>query len=250
MPLNSPPNSNPKSQQLKVTIDTKKTCEQCRRRRRVCDAQTPCSQCLKSNQNCSYSVVSDHSRSVFTTQAARRLSSGSACDTCRRRKTKCDGGSPCFFCKNNNIECVNYSERRHSGKQNTNPHNNTISNTNKQPSEAIERIEDRLRRIERLMTAFSPSPLSNTTIAPDSHKVRPHRYSVQGINVAKEQAELNIQYDIKRRGVTNAYFYFYKLIYAFLFYDRITLHLTKVQLCITATAIDNKFKCHNKINNH
>jgi hypothetical protein len=51
------------------------------------------------------------------------------------------------------------------------------------------------------MTAFSPSPLSNTTNVPDSHKVRPHRYSVQGINVAKEQAELNIQYDIKRRGV-------------------------------------------------
>jgi hypothetical protein len=64
----------------------------------------------------------------------------------------------------------------------------------------MDRIEDRLRRIERLMTAFTPSPLSQQQQqqTSDSHKViRPHRHSVQGINVAKEQTELGI---MKRRG--------------------------------------------------
>ncbi|GAA5806736.1 hypothetical protein MFLAVUS_000084 [Mucor flavus] len=36
----------------------------------------------------------------------RRLSSGSACETCRKRKTKCDGGQPCAFCSSNGIECL------------------------------------------------------------------------------------------------------------------------------------------------
>ncbi|KAI9366436.1 hypothetical protein BD770DRAFT_417303 [Pilaira anomala] len=159
----------------------KKACEQCRRRRRVCNSQRPCAHCIDQKQDCVYSVVSDHSRSVFSTQAARRLSSGSACEACRRRKTKCDGGNPCNYCATNNIECVNHSERRHLK-------NNTT--TKQPPVEAMDRIEDRLRRIERLMTAFTPSPLPTT----DSHKVRQHRHSVQGINVAKEQA------DIKRRA--------------------------------------------------
>lgn len=193
MPLNSPPNSDKQQHQQRMMIERcstlKKACEQCRRRRRVCNSQRPCAHCIEQNQDCVYSVVSDHSRSVFSTQAARRLSSGSACETCRRRKTKCDGGNPCNFCATNNIECVNHSERRHLKNNNTNT---------KPPVEAMDRIEDRLRRIERLMTAFTPSPLSSAAgssgSANDSHKVRPHRHSVQGINVAKEQA------DLKRRG--------------------------------------------------
>ncbi|CEP15998.1 hypothetical protein [Parasitella parasitica] len=174
----------------------KKSCEQCRKRRRICDSGRPCNHCRETNLECVYSVVTDHSRGVFTTQAARRLSSGSACETCRRRKTKCDGGSPCNFCATNHIECVNHSERRHLNK-----HNHT-----KAPGEAMDRIEDRLRRIERLMTAFTPSPLStssslsNESSGNNSYKVRPTRHSVQGINVAKEQLELNSKYDIKRRG--------------------------------------------------
>ncbi|CDS10540.1 hypothetical protein LRAMOSA11026 [Lichtheimia ramosa] len=42
----------------------------------------------------------------------RRLSSGSACEICRRRKTKCDGGNPCAFCSANRIECVHRATRR------------------------------------------------------------------------------------------------------------------------------------------
>lgn len=189
MPLNSLPNSDKQNQQI-VMIERcstlKKACEQCRRRRRVCNSQRPCAHCIEQSQDCVYSVVSDHSRSVFSTQAARRLSSGSACETCRRRKTKCDGGNPCNFCATNSIECVNHSEKRHLKNNN----NNT-----KPPVEAMDRIEDRLRRIERLMTAFTPSPLSSNT---ESHKVRPHRHSVQGINVSKEQVDLKRRGNIKR----------------------------------------------------
>ncbi|KAI8144215.1 hypothetical protein BJV82DRAFT_608733 [Fennellomyces sp. T-0311] len=43
---------------------------------------------------------------------SRRLSSGSACEVCRKRKTKCDGGNPCAFCAANGIECVHRATRR------------------------------------------------------------------------------------------------------------------------------------------
>ncbi|KAI9344766.1 hypothetical protein BD770DRAFT_447111 [Pilaira anomala] len=34
-----------------------------------------------------------------------RLSSGSACEACRKRKTKCDGGEPCTYCASTGIQC-------------------------------------------------------------------------------------------------------------------------------------------------
>ncbi|GAN08832.1 hypothetical protein MAM1_0226d08349 [Mucor ambiguus] len=214
-----PPYQHPKQQQQqaqqKVSVGRlnsfKKSCEQCRKRRRVCNSERPCAHCKEANQDCVYSVVTDHSRGVFSTQAARRLSSGSACETCRRRKTKCDGASPCNFCATNNIDCVNNSERRHVNKHHGSG-KSTITgvSTAAAPGEAMDRIEDRLRRIERLMTAFTPSPLSTSSslITNDphhiktggSHKVRPCRHSVQGINVAKEQLELKSKYEIKRRA--------------------------------------------------
>lgn len=43
---------------------------------------------------------------------SRRLSSGSACEACRRRKTKCDGGQPCAYCASNGIECLHRNTRR------------------------------------------------------------------------------------------------------------------------------------------
>ncbi|KAF1799632.1 hypothetical protein FB192DRAFT_1286846 [Mucor lusitanicus] len=206
----------PPQPQQKVSVgrlnSLKKSCEQCRKRRRVCNSERPCAHCKEAHQDCVYSVVTDHSRGVFSTQAARRLSSGSACETCRRRKTKCDGASPCNFCATNNIDCVNNSERRHVNKHHGGGKSTIAGATAAAaaPGEAMDRIEDRLRRIERLMTAFTPSPLSTSSslITNDphhlktgaSHKVRPCRHSVQGINVAKEQLELKSKYEIKRRG--------------------------------------------------
>lgn len=171
-----------------------RACEPCKRRKRICNGQRPCSHCTESNIDCIYSVVSEHPRSVFTTSSARRLSSGSACETCRRRKTKCDGGSPCGFCSSNGIDCVNNSERR---RRSMGP----PAVTNPNETEAMDRIEDRLRRIEKLMTAFTPSPLSQSSSStqykeeiPQMHPIRQHRHSVQGISVAKEQAELRAAY--------------------------------------------------------
>ncbi|KAI9310107.1 hypothetical protein BX666DRAFT_2011545 [Dichotomocladium elegans] len=205
------PHSN--GQTRHVTIETPvKTCEPCRRRKRQCNGARPCSRCSESHIECAYSVVSELPRSVFTTNTARRLSSGSACETCRRRKTKCDGGSPCGFCSSTGIECVNNSERRKRalGIPSTAPQ---PTNTVPQDPAAIDRIEDRLRRIERLMTAFSPStngtlgsaqasvsPLLGSSPPSSSARVmRQHRHSVQGISVAKEQAELHTAYALKKK---------------------------------------------------
>lgn len=205
---------------------TYRGCEPCKRRKRVCNGKRPCGNCNEAQLDCVYSVVSDHARSVFTTTNARRLSSGSACETCRRRKTKCDGGNPCAFCASAGIECINNSERRKRSLS----HNNINLTTNMATlsasstsssgatsgsdhgTDAIDRIEDRLRRIEKLMTAFTPSPLSQSTSfhtdgsttnsdntrklsspqppLPSSLGIRQHRHSVQGISVAKEQAAL------------------------------------------------------------
>lgn len=50
---------------------------------------------------------------------SRRLSSGSACEACRRRKTKCDGGQPCAYCASNGIECVHRNTRRKTANNTT-----------------------------------------------------------------------------------------------------------------------------------
>lgn len=237
----SPPNRNV----LVERCSSLRGCEPCKRRKRVCNGQRPCGNCQETNQECVYSVVSDYSRSVFTTNSARRLSSGSACETCRRRKTKCDGGNPCAYCVNAGFECNNNSERRkraqaHAQAQQQaaaaaaaatsgSPSTSSTSlaagggnNNNADDHQAMDRIEDRLRRIEKLMTAFTPSsPLSRSSFTASSSNsfeqqtvgtiasrklssphppppsssshtttVRQHRHSVQGISVAKEQAAL------------------------------------------------------------
>ncbi|KAI8354011.1 hypothetical protein BD560DRAFT_456078 [Blakeslea trispora] len=213
-------NPSPTRNQLVERSSILRGCEPCKSRKQICNGQRPCTHCKARQQDCVYSVVSDHPRSVFTTSTARRLSSGSACETCRRRKTKCDGGSPCSFCASSGIECINNSERRKRSASSTSSSSSPLStsstiNTSSAPSasdttadnEAIDRIEDRLRRIEKLMTAFTPSPLSQTSgFANEIHDlkrltagfrklssphlqrpplpvaVRQHRHSIQGVS--------------------------------------------------------------------
>ncbi|ORZ17774.1 hypothetical protein BCR42DRAFT_373138 [Absidia repens] len=237
LPKTSPNNKHP-SVDRHSTI---RACEPCRRRKRSCNGQKPCSLCTTEANDCVYSVVSDHPRGVFTTNTARRLSSGSACETCRRRKTKCDGSNPCAFCAANNLTCINNAERRkrvsistNSSLLSTSPaspsslstisslSSTTPSNTNSSlvaDHQTMDRIEDRLRRIEQLMTVFTPSPLSQTTtfypeeaarrrrrstyrsIPPSSaHFIRQQRHSIQGIAVEKEQIELQLA----RRAISSS----------------------------------------------
>ncbi|ORZ02984.1 hypothetical protein BCR43DRAFT_482520 [Syncephalastrum racemosum] len=221
MPSSPPPNrSSPNRHVLAERCYTVRTCEQCRRRRRACDGQRPCTHCAVGDLNCVYSVVSDLPRTVFLTSTARRLSSGSACETCRRRKTKCDGATPCAYCASAGIPCVNNSERRKRFMGIPSPPKPSTS-ADSPDADAIDRIEDRLQRIEKLMTAFAPaanSPLSSQSQPPHSakqashHQVDPsfrkplssppprkHRHSVQGISVAKEQAELRTAYALKKK---------------------------------------------------
>src|SRR4051794_20595944 len=120
-----------------------RACEPCKRKKRVCNGQRPCNNCDPAAAECVF-LITEHPRSLFSNSSNRRLSSGSACETCRRRKTKCDGGQPCNFCHQNGIECVNNSERRR----------RSIG-----PNGDIDAIEDRLKRIEALVAAFvAPQP--------------------------------------------------------------------------------------------
>ncbi|KAI7868777.1 hypothetical protein BDF14DRAFT_1700833, partial [Spinellus fusiger] len=155
-----------------------RVCEPCRRTRSVCNGQHPCTHCTETNGKCVYVLVSDTSRSVFSTTNARRLSSGSACETCRRRKTKCDGSSPCGFCSANEIDCVNYSERK------------KRTAAAPQDSKVIGRIENRLRRIEHVISVIQPGSLSASSSSSPPYFIRPHRHSVQGISATKEQTQL------------------------------------------------------------
>ncbi|KAI9244338.1 hypothetical protein BY458DRAFT_529724 [Sporodiniella umbellata] len=160
----------PQSSKL-IKINSKRACEPCKGKRYSCDSQSSCLQCTEFSKE---EHAQERTRSTFPVQELKRLSS--ACETCRKRKTKCDGGSPCAFCIVNRVECV-YSEKKAYGK----------------PEEAIDRIEDRLQRIEKLMAAFSPSYFNQV----EGHRVRPHRHSVQGVNSAREKKDL---LDRKARG--------------------------------------------------
>ncbi|KAI8639168.1 hypothetical protein BD408DRAFT_421806 [Parasitella parasitica] len=181
-------NPGPTRNQLVERCSTLRGCEPCKRRKRICNGGKPCAHCIDEVHDCVYSVVSDHPRSVFTTNTARRLSSGSACETCRRRKTKCDGNSPCNFCASNGIECVNNSERRKRSvvaSSLSSPSNlpatssslaissdNSAASTAAGDNGAIDRIQNRLRRIEKLMTVFTPSPLSQSPLTKEIQELK------------------------------------------------------------------------------
>lgn len=205
-------NPSPSRNQLVERCSSIRGCEPCKRRKRICNGQKPCTHCTETSQECVYSVVSDHARSVFSTSTARRLSSGSACETCRRRKTKCDGCSPCSFCASSGIECINNSERRKRSVMIPTALSISTSNT-EEDHEAMDRIEDRLRRIERLMTAFTPSThqfskeikdikrvtagfrklssphLQKPSSLPTTTDVRQQRHSIQGPYIQTEKSK-------------------------------------------------------------
>ncbi|CAO3641779.1 unnamed protein product [Cunninghamella blakesleeana] len=84
----------------------------------------------------------------------RRLSSGSACETCRRRKTKCDGGQPCAFCSSNNIECIHRPSRR---KRSLPKYTTTLMNHQNNPQSST--------------SSSSSSPTSSTSPSPSSSKI-------------------------------------------------------------------------------
>ncbi|CEP18821.1 hypothetical protein [Parasitella parasitica] len=63
---------------------------------------------------CTNSNTSSNKKSSFETiiHHPRRLGSGSACERCRSRKTKCDGGQPCSFCATHGIQCVHRQKKK------------------------------------------------------------------------------------------------------------------------------------------
>lgn len=90
----------------------------------------------------------------------RRLSSGSACEICRRRKTKCDGGNPCAFCSANRIECVHRATRRKKSSLAISQTNNDLykPSSSKKPSTAAASTSYQL----------TPSPTASSWTSMDS----------------------------------------------------------------------------------
>ncbi|KAL9540846.1 hypothetical protein MBANPS3_009454 [Mucor bainieri] len=70
-----------------------------------------------SNKKSSFEAIIHH---------PRRLGSGSACERCRSRKTKCDGGQPCSFCASHGIQCVH---RQNKKKRNSYPYTTSTTTT-------------------------------------------------------------------------------------------------------------------------
>ena len=87
----------------------------------------------------SRSRSTDSSSLVYssTNVSTRRLSSGSACEVCRKRKTKCDGGNPCAFCAANGVECVHRATRRKKSSLMIESSNATSANNNNKSSPSI-----------------------------------------------------------------------------------------------------------------
>lgn len=91
------------------------SCDLCKRKKVTCNGERPCANCFNRNE-CKYTTERYRPTLLASSNPqSRRLSSGSACETCRRRKTKCDGQQPCNYCSTNGIECLNNSERRKRG---------------------------------------------------------------------------------------------------------------------------------------
>ncbi|KAI9307871.1 hypothetical protein BJ944DRAFT_261223 [Cunninghamella echinulata] len=84
----------------------------------------------------------------------KRVKIVSACGECRRRKTKCNGETPCYSCRKASVECI-YPTISHAEDK-----RNNLSKA------ALESIEDRLKAIEdmlRLILQSQPFPIDLPT---------------------------------------------------------------------------------------
>ncbi|KAL9556660.1 hypothetical protein PS6_002231 [Mucor atramentarius] len=77
----------------------------------------------------------------------RRLGSGSACERCRSRKTKCDGGQPCSFCASHGIQCVHRQTKK---KRNSFPYAATATASSDTGTVAA-------------VTAATPAPINDSS---------------------------------------------------------------------------------------
>ncbi|CEJ02406.1 hypothetical protein G6F70_006313 [Rhizopus microsporus] len=87
----------------------------------------------------------------------------SACGECRRKKTKCNGETPCRNCEKSGVPCIYPSTSVNDDKRNA-------------PSKAaLEAIEERLKTIEDMLRTIIRS--QNLLIVDDSAANFPHRDS-------------------------------------------------------------------------
>lgn len=92
----------------------------------------------------------------------RRLSSGSACEICRRRKTKCDGGNPCAFCSANRIECVHRATRRKKSSLAISQTNNDLCKTSSSSSSSNKPLTTTTASTGFQLQEATPSPTASS----------------------------------------------------------------------------------------
>ncbi|KAJ7442009.1 fungal-specific transcription factor domain-containing protein [Mycena latifolia] len=95
------------------------------------------------------------------------------CDVCRRRKRRCDGGTPCGRCIKYDFSCT-YEQR-------------AMQRTTGKSSSYVQNLENRLKTVESLLRESNITPSAAATSPPDS--VVPHgqavefiAYAIRGLN--------------------------------------------------------------------
>ncbi|KAI7899678.1 uncharacterized protein BX663DRAFT_520005 [Cokeromyces recurvatus] len=96
-------------------------------------------QIIKSMNNTNHFVITETKR--------KRLKVVSACNECRRKKTKCNGESPCASCIKSSVNCL-YSIHSSSSILKKTAHNQSVV---KEDNNVIQSIENRLNRIEDIL---------------------------------------------------------------------------------------------------
>ncbi|KAH8797737.1 hypothetical protein F5884DRAFT_814652 [Xylogone sp. PMI_703] len=99
--------------------DSIPSCVVCRQRKVKCDGRPgTCARCEKLGLECRWqhdypdissraNIISSHNSRDITQAGLKRMRQAVACETCRRRKLKCNGGKPtCSSCIKRKLECV------------------------------------------------------------------------------------------------------------------------------------------------
>ncbi|KAI7863417.1 fungal-specific transcription factor domain-containing protein [Spinellus fusiger] len=86
-----------------------------------------------------------------------------ACDECRRKKVRCNGGQPCVRCRKALFQCF-YSK---------------VAPKRGPPKQYVETLEPRLRRVESVLDSLTLNP-GDTSVSTDIHNALEKDYSYSG----------------------------------------------------------------------
>ncbi|KAF8322153.1 hypothetical protein DL93DRAFT_1264434 [Clavulina sp. PMI_390] len=99
-------------------------------------------------------IASGSAGSTLTTSGRPRVRASQACDPCRSRKVKCDGGDPCGRCLTANMTCFFQEQQRHRGPD-------KVPGARKRRTKAQKRHDDMIAAGILPPTASPPLPVIN-----------------------------------------------------------------------------------------